>query len=61
MLRYYKNSVWCARDIIENKNKWTFLTYTFVIDLIAKRHEKIKRNYWYLRGRDLFGGGSLAQ
>ena len=32
-LRYYKNSVWCARDIIVKK-KITMLTYSFVIDTI---------------------------
>ena len=32
--RYYKNYVSCARDNVENKNKQTLLTYSFVIDII---------------------------
>ena len=32
--QYNKNYVSCARDIIENKNKRTLFTYSFVIDTI---------------------------
>ena len=41
-LRYCKNSVWCARDIVENKNKWTLLTYRFVSGV----WKEITRSLW---------------